>query len=403
MVLSYLARQPVFDVHDQTIAYELLYRDEYDGKPDNDGEHASIEEFIGNYIETGLERLVGHDQVFIRVPQDFILQYEKWPPQNGQLVLEIPNNIVADEELVTAVRELIKKNYRIALDDFDDAQGSRDLIQFAHVVKINILRHNVGELARLINSLHGTPVKLLAKNVERVAQYDHCRRMGFDYFQGPYYFEPRTEHSRRLLTSKLQVMQLLTELQNQDVEIRDLERIIEGDATLTYKLLYFINSSAFPLREGIESIRHAIVVIGKEGIAKWASMIALCKIEGKSSELLRITLLRAKMCELLTHDSGQGNSDSAFMVGLFSTLDALMDIPLIELLSMLPIANDIREALLYHRGPYNHVLACVLAYEQGGWKSIDDAGFNENEVVSSYFQAVEWSEEYCCQMAENTN
>jgi len=81
----------------------------------------------------------------------------------------------------------------------------------------------------------------------------------------------------------------------------------------------------------------------------------------------------------------------------------LMDIPLIELLSMLPIANDIREALLYHRGPYNHVLACELAYEQGGWKSIDDAGFNENEVVSSYFQAVEWSEEYCCQMAENTN
>ena len=403
MIMSYLARQPVFDINDQAIAYELLYRDERDGRLDNEGEHVSTEEFIRNCLEIGLKYLVGRDHVFIRAPQALILQHEKLPSQSGQLVLEIPGNIDADEEFVTAVRELIKKNYQIALDDFDGDQGRKDLIQLAHVIKIDVPRHNVGELARLINNLQGTPAKLMAKNVERVAQYDHCRRMGFDYFQGSFYYEPRTEHGRRLLTSKLQVMQLLTELQNQETEIRDLERIIEKDAALSYKLLCYINSSAFPLRGEIESIRHAVVIIGKEGIAKWASMIALSKIEGKSSELIRITLLRAKMCESLTHDSGQGNPGSAFMVGLFSTLDALMDIPLIELLSMLPIANDIREALLYHRGPYNRVLACVLAYEQGNWKSIEDAGFIESEVVSCYFQAVEWSDEASGQMGEKIN
>ena len=400
--MSYLARQPIFDMDDMVVAYELFCRGEYDAVPDRDGDPVPVGVFLENCIEIGLKHLVDGYHLFIRAPYDFILQHEALPPGNDRLVLEIPGNIDVDEDFIEAVRALSAKNYQIAIDEYEDNQGSSELLGLAQIVKIDIPRHNVGELSRLVNSLQGKTVKLLAKNVERVSQYDHCRRMGFDYFQGSYYLEPRTEHGRRLLTSKLQVMQLLTELQNQDAESMKLERIIEKDAVLSRRLLHYINSSAFPMKGEIESIRHAINVIGNDGMTKWASMIVLSKIEGKSAELIGITLLRAKMCEALTHDSGLGNPDSAFMVGLFSTLDALMDIPLIELLSMLPITNEIREALLYHRGPYNRVLACVLAYEQGDWKSIDEAGFIENEVVSCYFQAVEWSEESCAQMLEKS-
>jgi len=402
MFESYLARQPIFDVDEKLVGYELFYRNNDEGRSAADGGRATTEVFINSCIETGLAKLVGHHQAFIKVTRDFIINHEQLSLSSHRLVLEVLENIEVDNEVVAAVKGVIEKNYNLALGDFGYDQNHRGLIQFAHIAKIDVLQHNVGVLAELVNSLRSFPVKLLANNVETIAQYDHCRELGFDYYQGCFICKPRIVRGRQLPANKLHVMQLLAELQKSDAEARELEKIIEQDVALSYKLLRNINSAAFSLRNKIESIRHAVVILGQDEIRKWASMVALSSIEGKSSELIRIALQRAKMCELLTEESGQGNHGAAFMVGLFSTLDALMDAPLKELLSMLPIADDIKDALLYFKGPYNNVLSCTIAYEKGDWPLIEGAGLSEAVVVSCYLQSVEWSNLSSGQLAGET-
>ena len=398
MFESYLARQPIFDVNEQLIGYELLYRNDHGEKSTSDGEQATTEVFINSCIDAGLAKLVGHHQAFINVTRDVIINHEQLLPPNQPLVLELLENVVADDEVSTAVKSLINKGYSIALDGFGFDNKHRGLIQLAHIVKIDILNINAGELTKLVASLRSFPVKLLAEKVETIAQYDHCRKLGFDYYQGRFLYKPRIMRDRRLPANKLHVMQLLAELQKNDADAKELEKIIEQDVALSYKLLRFINSATFSLRRKIESTRQAVVIIGQDETRKWASMISLSGIEGKSSELIRVALLRAKMCELLTEASGQGNQGSAFMIGLFSTLDALMDTPLNELLSMLPISDDIKDALLYHRGSYNNALNCTLCYEKGDWKSIEDTGFSDATVIACYLQAVEWSNESSVQL-----
>ena len=188
----------------------------------------------------------------------------------------------------------------------------------------------------------------------------------------------------------MHVMQLLATLQQDDAEANDLADIIQRDVALSYKLLRYINSASISLRKNIESLRQAVIILGQNNIKQWASMIALSSIEGKTGELIRTALLRGKMCELLVEAGGQGNHGSAFMVGLFSTLDALMGAPLEELLATLPINRDIKDALLHRKGPYRNAWKCALAYEQGDWQAVEGAGLSEDIVVSCYFQAVEW-------------
>ncbi len=390
---SYLARQPIFDRTTRLVGYELLYRSDRGGPASVDGNQATRDVLINSYIEIGLDKLVGGHLAFINVTRDYLVNHDRLPPPSKELVLEVLEDVDADDEVVAATSALIEKNYTIALDDFDYGQKNRSLIQLAHIVKLDVNERDPHALSILVASLRSFPVKLVAEKVETHVQYELCRELNFDYYQGFFLCHPKLIRGQRLSANKLQVMQLLAKLQQDDPTTGDLARIIEQDVALSYKLLRYINSASISLRHKIDSIRHAVVVLGQNNVRQWASMIALSSMEENSGELIRTSLLRAKMCELLAAVSGQGNCESAFIVGLFSTLDALMGSPLDELLNMLPINQDIKDALLYHRGPYGSILTCALAYEQGDWAAVERAGLHESEASSSYLQAAEWCDE----------
>ena len=168
--------------------------------------------------------------------------------------------------------------------------------------------------------------------------------------------------------------------------------MIGQDVTLSYKLLQYINSAAFPTTRAIESIRHAIVYLGEDEVRRWASMLALANLDDKPGELLMTSLTRSKMCELLAENAGTGNRRSAFVVGLFSTLDAIMDSKLEEVLKTLPLTNEIVDALLAHSGPYGEALSCTLAYERADWDRVRYNGLPRETISELYIQSIEWSE-----------
>ena len=388
----FLGRQPIFDASLNVMAYELLYRDgDVAGSTLIDGDRATSDVLINSFLEMGLSRVVGDHQAFINFTRSFLLNHDGLPPPSKQLVLEVLEDIAVDQELIDNVGELRRRGYIIALDDFIFREDLRPLVELANIIKIDLRALSRDDVADHLAILRKYPVKLLAEKVETPEEFDWCKAQGFDMFQGFFLCRPRVLRGRRLPANRVNTMRLLAKLQDPAVDVKDLEALVGEDVTMSYRLLRYINSAAFSLRKKIESIRHAIIYLGMREIKQWANMVALSTIDDKPSELMVTCLVRAKMCELFAEVLGQGNKGTAFVVGMFSLLDAMMDVPLEELLESMPLADEITGALLHGTGPFADILSNTLAYERGDWEAINCPELSDSTIADLYIQAVEWA------------
>ncbi|MBI1194792.1 MAG: EAL domain-containing protein [Gammaproteobacteria bacterium] len=386
----YLGRQPIFNTELEVTGYELLYRSQ-DVDARVNGDQATSQVLLNSFWEMGLEKIVGKHAAFVNLTRRFILNESLIPPPNGQLVLEILEDIEVDDELLTAVGNLKSKGYTIALDDFIYHPKLQPLVRMADIIKIDILALSHQEIDEHLFTLRKFPLKLLAEKVETPEEFDWCKSRGFDYYQGYFLCKPRLIKGRRMPTNRVNTLRLMAELQKPDLDVKQLEKLITQDVTISYRLLHYINSAAFAARD-IESIHHAIVYLGKQEICKWASLALLAGIDDKPAALTMTALVRARMCELLAETMPELNHSTAMMIGLFSTLDAMLDAPLEDILADIPLAEGVRNALLRHEGPYAGVLTSTLAYETGTWEDIDFEDDDETRLISIYLRSIEWAE-----------
>lgn len=279
------------------------------------------------------------------------------------------------------------------LDDFVYTDATLPLIPLAHLVKIDVPSQTPGALEQLVAKLRRYQVKLVAEKVETRAQYQHCREIGFDYFQGRYLCRPEIVRERTLSDSKLNVLRLLAELERPDTGPKELEAVIRNDVALTYKLLRCVNSAYFGVSLKIKSLSHAIVYLGLNTIRNWARLLTLANISDRPVELIKLALTRAKMCELLVANLSKEINEIAFTVGLFSLLDALMGIPMQDALSRISLSDEIGQALVDGTGPYANLLNIVRAYEEGDWVALEDSHYPRSALVNAYLEAVTWADE----------
>ncbi len=184
---------------------------------------------------------------------------------------------------------------------------------------------------------------------------------------------------------------MISELQKPDLEIRSLEKIISHDVSLSYKLMRLINSAVFGTKERVSTLLQALTLLGIRQIKQWVSLIFLSKIEDKPRELLVTSIMRAKMCEILAKALKYKNPDTGFTVGLFSILDALLDLPLEDILVQLPLSDEINDALLRGEGRLGLLLKTVIAYEKGDWDNIKDIKLDKKTITDAYLQSVDWT------------
>lgn len=388
----FLGRQPIFDAQLNVKAYELLYRgSEANSMSHVDDDAATSDVLLNSFLEMGLSKVVGEHQAFVNLTRRFIMDNSMLPPPSQQLVLEILENIEVDDDLVAAVQGLKNKGYIIALDDFVFHEHFRPLVELADIIKIDLRALGQAQVLDHLTALRPYTVKLLAEKVETPDEFEWCRQAGFDYFQGYFLSKPKVIKGQRMPANRMNTLRIMSQLQHPDVEVDDLEKIIAEDVTMSYRLLRYINSAAFSLRNKIESIRHAVVYLGMNEVKHWANMIALSLIDDKPSELMTVSLIRAKMCELFATRLDQGNAGTAFIIGMFSLLDAMMDAPMQELLESLPLADEITDALLRDSGPYSAILHNTVAYEFGDWDMIRCPELSESEISDIYLEAVDWA------------
>jgi EAL and modified HD-GYP domain-containing signal transduction protein len=387
----FITRQPIYDKNMQAVAYELFFQSFVEDDRQIDYDDATTEVLVNSLIEIGLPNIAETKPAFISISPKYVRGDLPIPLGQQHVVLQIQQRFTEEDNAYTALETLTEKDgYPLALEDFVFTEGDLKLAKLADFIKIDISRLSQEEIEQQLSLLKPLDVKLVAEKIATQADFKRCQNYGFDYFQGYFFCEPNVIKGHRTPTSRLAVLHLLAELQNPEVSFERLEDLITKDVSLSYRILRYINSAQYNLQRKVDSIHQAITLLGLRTIKTWITIIAQSKFDDKPYELMITSLIRARLCELLADAMGESN-ESLFVVGLFSTLDALLDKPMDEVLQELPLTDEVNDAILNHQGPMGQILHSVIAYEQGDWEQISDLGLDNQSLKNAYLEAIQWT------------
>lgn len=385
-----VSRQPIYDRDLDVYAYQLMAAD-IDGAS-RDNERAASQVIINAFMEIGIDRLVQDRIAFIDVVERFLTEDGEFPLPSERVILKIPAYLDVDERIIAGVERLAAMGYRLCIDNYLQHTHLQPLAYMASIIDLNIENMSKTEMQSTIKLLKKLHPVVLVNHVKSHDEYDFCRDQGAEYFQGYFLSRPRIVRGESLGSNQMSIMNLLSVLHNPDTSTDAVEAAISQDVSLSYKILQLMNSAFFDRPTKIDSIRHAVVMLGRKQLSTWASLMAMASMDEKPGEQVRNAMIRAKACELLARRCGLDSPDSFFTVGMFSALDLLMDRRLEELIEPLPLADNIVAALLNRDGDMGEALTCVLAQETGDWVNIRFRDLSVNDLTEINIEAINWAD-----------
>jgi EAL and modified HD-GYP domain-containing signal transduction protein len=392
MEKAFVGRQPIYRDGVEVFAYELFSRNnELTQAAFAKGDTVTAEALLHEFIEVGLDRVVGPHPAFVNVNRDFIRNDYPWLlPKNG-VVLQVAGDAAPDENLLKSLSQLSRVGYSIAVNNYVDLEETRPLAEMADIVKLNCQTVKNADLKDQVESLRPLKVKLLAEGVETHEEYQQCKTAGFDYFEGYFFCKPRISNDGSLPSNRLSTLHLLSKLQDPDISLDALVQAVGQDVAMSYRILRYLNSPLNSLPRKVESLRHAITLVGTGLIRRWASVIWLESIEDKPRELMIMAMVRAHMCQQMANGIGAKNPDQFFTVGLLSLIDTLLDRSMSTVVQDLPLVDDVKDALLSRSGLLGEALNCVEAYERCQWDHTVFGDLDEKKIRDAYLSSVAWS------------
>lgn len=393
---KFIARQPIFDLRLSVYAYELLFR----GGPQNffqPSKNNSASVIADSVTLFDLHTLTGHSRAFVNA-DELALRLgapRLLPPE--RIVVEILETVRPTEEIVKICTELRASGYLLALDDFTDAPEMQPLVDLAHFLKVDFKLMDSDARARVAAKYRGRELSLLAEKVETAEELEEARRLGYSYFQGYFFCKPSMIETREIPGNKLIQLQLLNAVAASELNYPAIEALLKQEPSLLYRLLRYLNSPALGLRTEVHSIRQALSLLGEKEFRRWVSIFSIVAMSsGKPPELIRTALTRAYFCEEFAASAGLGGqSSSLFLMGLLSVTDALLDKPIKEVLSSLPVAQEVKTALSGGDNRFRDVYELLLAMERAEWPQLASfaarVGCPEDEVPAFYQAAIQRS------------
>lgn len=397
---AFVARQPIFDRNQNVVAYELLFRVSSQNSYNClNGDTASLEVINNSFHLIGIDSLTGGKRAFINFTKNLLKSDIATILPKDLIVVEILEDIEIDDEIINACKRLKQLGYTIALDDFVYNPEFNELIKLADIIKIDFINTKGKERAEIVERFKFLGIKFLAEKVETQEEFKEALDIGYSYFQGYFFSKPLILSTRDIPTFKWSYINMLNNINKSELDIDKIEDIIKKDVGLSYKLLRFINSSAFGFRVQIRSIKHALNLIGKQEIIKWLSLTTIREIgNDKPDELLKISIIRAKFGELISYEIGfEKRASDVFLMGMFSMIDALTNRPLNEVLNQLPITDDAKIALLGGQNYFGDIYNLIVACETGEWDNLNvylnKLNLSEKQALDMYVEALNWGNE----------
>ncbi|MBQ0724860.1 MAG: HDOD domain-containing protein [Cycloclasticus sp.] len=379
------ARQPILNLSLDVHAYEFLYRPTDQA---NDSNHSITAEVLASsIIDLGLDKASNNKLAFINMSYDDIMSPHIESLPANKLVLELLEDIKPDPALVLRAKSLHEKGFTFALDDFIYTPDWDPLIDLADIIKFDLTTTTLQENKALIQQLRTKKITFLAEKVETYQEFEAYRDISCELFQGYFFCKPEHIKGKSITANSSTQTQLLAVVNQPDITLDELKNTIEQDPNLTYMLLKYLNSAYFSFSKPIQSIKQAIVIIGINNLTKWVTLLSLRNMSSKPSELLRISLVRAKLAELIAVEKKFTNSSSFFLAGLLSNIDAMLDSTMQNIIPPMSLDSDIANALLHREGAIGQVLTNITEYEN------QNALPTGIEISSAYLEACQWTDQ----------
>jgi c-di-GMP-related signal transduction protein len=397
----FLARQPILDRDQMIVAYELLFRSSQANHATIENElHATAHVIVSLFNEMGLQSVLGKERGFVNVSADMLMSDMIQLLPNDRIVIELLESIVITPAILDQCRKLKSEGFVLALDDFTVMQEQyRDLLPIIDIIKVDLMRIEHGTLQPTVLALKKYPAKLLAEKVETREEFEHCKKLGFHYFQGYYFAKPVILTGKRAEPSTLALFKLLG-LVLEDAASAELEGAIKRDSNLTYNLLKLVNAVGADAKHKIDTLSKAVMVIGRLQLQRWLQLLLYTLNDKRqiSNPLMQLAATRAKMLEVLSrklnhHDTiGQ---ECAFITGTFSLLDTLLSMPMGVILAELKLNKEVKDALINRVGSLGVMLNLIEALEAGDFAAVEDLlqqlpGLDAATLNEAHMEAIRW-------------
>lgn len=394
--IRYVARQPILDREENVFGYELLFRDGVQSAFAGDCDEASRATLDRSLI-MGLDVLCDGRRAFINCTRDTLIKGLVTLLPSASAVVEVLEDVPADPDVMVACQTLKESGYLIALDDFIVDDKREAIAELADIIKVDMKLTGAEQRTAIMKKYGPWRRRLLAEKIETRAEFVEARDQGFVYFQGFFFRRPEQLSTRELPGNRLNYLRMLQEVSRTDLDISALERLIKVETSICYRLLRYLNSAAFGLKNEVRSVRHALSMLGEREVRRWVRLVAAVGAgQEKTSDLVLSALVRARFGELLTPVVSHGESD-LFLLGLMSLLDAMLEMPMCDVLEQVPIDHETKAVLLGKASRLRPIYQLMLAQESGEWEAAEQLSaslqLDSKEVAGYYWRAQQWARE----------
>jgi len=391
----FVARQPILGRTQQVFGYELLFRSGVEDYFNADPEPAS-RSTLDTSLLYGLSTLCHNRYAFVNCTRDVLLKdlVTLLPP--NQTVVEILETVEPEDRVVAACKRLKAAGYLLALDDFAPNDPRIPLCEQADFIKIDMRATQSAERAAMLRRFGSAKCRMVAEKVETAHEFSQARDVGFHYFQGYFFCRPQLVVGRDIPASRARFLQLMEMVARQDMDMRELEKLLKQEAALCYRLLRYLNSPIFGFKLEIKSLRHAMAILGEREMRRWVRLaVTVGAAEYACSELVLMGLIRARFCELLSSEL-RSNHD-LFLMGLLSIMDAVLEVDMETLLAQVPVDQEIKTALLGRESSLRPLYQLMLAQESGEWARASELArkinLDEQCAGDAWWKAIAWAQD----------
>lgn len=395
----FIARQPIFNKVMEVYGYELLFREGSDSTnfTGASATHATAS-VISSLFESGIDQIVDDKRAFINFDAEFINSDLPELIESHRLIIEVLEDVIVDAQLIERLTSLKKKGYRIALDDFVSSYNDYPLVSIADIIKYDLMVTPLHSIAGEVKMALAQNKVLLAEKIETEAEFIEAKNMGFSLFQGFFFSKPSIiGKANHKANTKVQYSRIISELVKDEPSYQILAEIIEKDVNLAYRVMRIISNRAGD--DLVYSIKRALTYMGLKEIERWINILMMQDLgSNKPKELMILSLVRTKFAESIAiHANLKKYKYEASMMGLFSTIDAMLDQNMSEALEGISLPKSIKDSLIEHEGILMPIFNLVVAYEHGDWERayelVQSLKLNEEDLFDSYMDAVRWARE----------
>lgn len=382
---TYYARQPIFNICNDTIAYELLYRSSPEATSYNffNGDDATANVINSTFFGGDPKKIFNGRKIYINFTENLLLGKTALLLPKDTLVIEILEDVRPTDEVLEALQELKDNGYRMALDDYVITSETEVFLKYADIVKIDFrdTREHIEDTARICRK---KGKRILAEKIETAEELEYAKSLGALFFQGYYFSKPIVISQQNPTPLETTFLHLISKISNDNVELREISKIIKTDAAMTLKFLRFVNFLRYDWMEKIKSVHQAVILAGLNRTKDFIYFVGLHQINQSAiDEVITTGFFRAKFCELLSenllHDNKIG--EEMYLMGLMSIVVDCHFNGSREAVDSLPLSAEIKSGLLEEDGIFGDILKAVLSFEAAKWDEVDE--FCKNYQVDS--------------------